>query len=92
MGGTMTGMQTRGASIMKLQVRQDVGDAYVVIDERYLGGKSAIQIADYMMMRAVAGAQPSPGQSSSILSLFDAGSRATPKPELSRPGFSHHRL
>lgn len=73
MGGTMTGMQTRGASIMKLQVRQDVGDAYVVIDERYLGGKSAIQIADYMMMRAVAGAQPSPGQSSSILSLFDAG-------------------
>lgn len=74
-GGAMTGMQTRESSLTKLQVRRDVGFAYVVIDERALEGKSAVQIADYTLMRAVAGAQPpvDSAESGSILALFNAG-------------------
>ena len=77
-GGTgMTGMPTRSASLFRLQVRQDVGDAYVVIDENALAGKDAIQIADYALMRGIAGAQPSEQsrEAGSVLSLFDAGTQ-----------------
>lgn len=75
LGGSMTGMHTRGGSIIKLQVRQDVSDAYVVIDEKALDGVSAVQLADYTMMRAVAGAYPAVPRDAdgSILSLFRPG-------------------
>lgn len=75
--GTLT---VRSASIISEPTRQSTVQAIVVIEERAADGRSLGQLADYAVMRAVAGARPPVGGAgrapSTILTLFDAGNDA----------------
>ena len=70
-----------GASLSRLSssVRQDTGLAFIVLSRAAIEGKSITQIADYGVLRGLAGTRPGSGDAAgtqSIAALF-----ATPSPE-----------
>lgn len=71
------------ASRITLPTQQVTVKSIVVIDDRAVLGKSVVQIADYLAMRALAGARPPRDGNSvdSIITLFDKGTTFT-DPEL----------
>jgi hypothetical protein len=73
-------LQVRSASIISEPTRLSTVQAVVVVEERAADGKSLGQLADYAVMRAIAGARPPNGRSgappSTILALFDRGVNA----------------
>jgi hypothetical protein len=80
---TDSGLETKGnnsaptlrvhtASVINLPTRQVTMRSIVVIDDQAVLGKSLNQIADYVSMRALAGARPpAGGTGDTILALFD---------------------
>ncbi len=70
------------ASRLVSSVRQDALASIVLVERKALIGKTPVQIADYIAMRALAGARPrrTSGRET-ILTLFDGATRNAP-PEL----------
>jgi hypothetical protein len=75
--GTMT---VRSASILNLPTQQAITGSMIVIDDDATLGKTLTQLADYVAMRALAGALPPRKDvpADTILTLFDAAA-ATPR-------------
>lgn len=71
--GEMCTLQVYSASHINLPVKQVTLNAVVVIEQEIIFQKTVPQIADYVAMRALAGARPAetPGMET-ILALFDA--------------------
>ena len=79
-GSGASGMRTKSASIIKSTTQQAIVDSYVVIDTAAAKGKSLMQLADYVTMRALGGAQPPASDVAveTILTLFEDGSKPHP--------------
>lgn len=79
-GDGASGMRTMSASIIKSTTRQSTLDSYVVIDTAAANGKTPMQLADYVTMRSLGGAQPPAGDMAvgTILKLFSSGSEVPP--------------
>lgn len=70
-GGTMT---VKTASILNLPTQQAITGSMIVLDQQAVLGKTLTQLADYVAMRALAGALPPRKDvpADTILTLFDA--------------------
>lgn len=79
-GGDAPMLEVKTASFITLPTEQATVQSMVVLTADALLGKSLTQIADYVAMRALAGARPpvDPTPGDTILTLFDPG--ATPPP------------
>jgi hypothetical protein len=68
-------LRVHSASILKEPTQQVILEAFVLIDESAVLGKSLVQLADYVALRTLAETRPpAPGTGNTILTLFDADS------------------
>jgi hypothetical protein len=77
-------LTVRTASILTEPTRQATLQSVVVIEDGAANGKSLGQLADYTVMRALAGARPPEGGSGAGATILGLFQDATPPPELTR--------
>ncbi|TFI59099.1 hypothetical protein E2493_06120 [Sphingomonas parva] len=77
--GSGGSIRVYGTSLFKQPIQQVILEAFVLIDEKAVVGKSLVQLADYLAMRTLAETKPPrEGGDATILSLFDPNAAAPP--------------